>query len=61
MPFFAGKYLPFTEAIEEAKNKSNSGRLKELLANIKSFAANVSSGIIASGIFQLIQNGFPIL
>lgn len=49
------------EAIKDAQSKTNSGKLKESLAHIKSFVANVSSGIIASGIFQLLQNGFPTL
>ena len=49
------------EAVEEAHNKTDSKKLKELMLHIKSFAANISSGIIANGIFQLLQNGFPNL
>lgn len=49
------------EAIENAQDKSNSKKLKDNLSRIKSFASNITTGIIANGIFQLIQSGFPKL
>lgn len=42
------------EACEDALNKRNSGKLKDNISRIKSFASNITSGIIANGIYQII-------
>ncbi len=49
------------DAIAKAEEKKDSKHIKDALTKIGSFAGAVSSGIIANGIFMLIQRGIALL
>lgn len=49
------------EAITCAQQKKQDSKIKTALQNVKNIASGISTGIIANGIFQLIQTGFPLL
>lgn len=44
------------EALEATEHKSEPSKIKNILARIKGVAANVGSGIIANGIFKLLES-----
>lgn len=46
------------EAIAYSQNREHSSKIKELVQKIKDVAAGISGGIIANGIYQLIQSVF---
>lgn len=49
------------EAIECAQQKTQETKIQNALQHIKNIASGISTGIIANGIFQIIQSGFPFL
>lgn len=49
------------EAFECAQQKQQESKIQHALQHIKNISSGISTGIIANGIFQIIQTGFPFL